>query len=347
LTARRLPGRLRPAARRVLGAGALLLAVLLLAGCGDGAQSSFDTNSEPSRLIERLFWWMVLGAAVVFGGAVALLAISWFRRSRSGIPLFGEREPVATTAVVTFGIVIPILTLAGLFTAANVLVMRKTNAPAPSSTSMTIEVVGRQWFWEFRYPGTDAVTANELHVPTQTRINLVVHTADVIHSFWVPQLNRKIDAIPGKSNRILLYADAPGTYRGQCSEFCGLQHAHMSLRVHAEPKAQFDGWLRNEASPAPEPASAEAARGRDVFMSEACASCHTIRGTEARGEVGPDLTHVGGRQTLAALTIPNTAADMAKWITNPQAVKPGNKMPGLRLTPDETKAIVAYLQRLE
>ena len=211
---------------------------------------------------------------------------------------------------------------------------------------MTVEVVGRQWFWEFRYPGTDAVTANELHIPTRTRVNVVVHTADVIHSFWVPRLNRKIDTIPGKTNRILLYADRPGSYRGQCAEFCGLQHAHMAFRVYAEPRAQFDRWLQNEASPASEPTRAEAARGRDAFMSEACASCHAIRGTEAQGEVGPDLTHVGSRQTLAALTIPNTPAGLTTWIANPQAVKPGNKMPGLRLSADEAKAIVTYLEGL-
>lgn len=339
---RRLPGSLtRKAIRFVVLAAAAALA----AGC-ESEQSTLDPASTPARLIEELWWWMLAGACVIFVGAVSLLGLAWVRRRRSGLPFFGEREQLATGAVVAFGIVIPVLTLAGLFTAANIEVMKETDAPPVASTAMTIEVVGRQWWWDVRYPGSEAITANEIHIPAQTRVNLVVRTADVIHSFWIPRLNRKIDMIPGKTNRILLYADEPGRYRGQCGEFCGLQHAHMAMEVVAEPKGEFDAWLRNAASPAPEPTGGDASRGRDVFLSQACASCHTIRGTGANGKVGPDLTHFGSRQTIAALTIPNTPAELAQWISDPQAVKPGAKMPGLNLSDEDVGALVAYLEGL-
>jgi cytochrome c oxidase subunit 2 len=319
---------------------------LTAAGCGAGDQSTLDPASRPARLIRDLWWWMQGVAWVVFGGAVALLLIAWFRRRRAGLPIFGEREPLVTGLVVVFGIVIPILTLAGLFTVANVKLIGETNAPAAGSTAMTVQVVGHQWFWEVRYPGTDAVTANEIHIPVGTRVNLVATTADVIHSFWVPRLNRKIDMIPGRTNRILLEADEPGRYRGQCAEFCGLQHAHMGLVVVAPPRGAYESWLRNMESPAPEPADGEASRGRDVFLKEACAQCHTIRGTSAQGRIGPDLTHLASRETLAALTIPNTRSELADWIRDPQHAKPGNRMPGLRLSDDDVDALVAYLESL-
>jgi cytochrome c oxidase subunit 2 len=170
----------------------------------------------------------------------------------------------------------------------------------------------------------------------------------VIHSFWVPQLNRKIDTIPGKTNAIELYADAVGRYRGQCAEFCGLQHAHMGVAVIADPPATFRRWLALQERPAPTvPTTSLASAGRDAFLNGACSSCHAIRGTSASSNVGPDLTHVAGRQTLAALTIPNTRADLTEWIRDSQHVKRGNLMPNLRLSDSEVRAVVAYLEGLK
>ena len=334
--------------KRLGGRALALVAFTLLAvsGCGTTRQSTLEPESHPARLIERLWWWMLGGSGIVFAGSVAFLVLAYLRRRRSGLPLFGEREGLATALVVAFGIAIPVVTLAGLFTAANIFVIEKTSAPSASSTDMTIEVIGHQWWWEIRYPGSAAVTANEMHIPTQTRINLVVQTADVIHSFWVPRLNRKIDLIPGQDNRILLYADRPGRYRGQCSEFCGAQHAHMAFEVYAEAPEQFRTWLASEAGPAPEPNSEEARRGQDVFLSNACANCHTIRGTDAQGSIGPDLTHVGERETLAALTIPNRLGYLGGWILDPQHVKPGNKMPGLNLSGPDFRALLHYVDGL-
>jgi cytochrome c oxidase subunit 2 len=174
----------------------------------------------------------------------------------------------------------------------------------------------------------------------------VARTADVIHSFWVPELNRKIDMIPGHPNRILLYADQAGTYRGQCAEFCGLQHAHMALEVVAEPAARFRAWLRAQSAPAATPRSPAQRAGERVFLTNQCASCHTIRGTPARGQVGPDLTHLASRTTLAALTIPNRPGYLAGWVLDPQHVKPGAEMPGLNLSGPDFQALLAYLESL-
>ena len=323
-------------ARLSRSAATLLLAALLLGGCGE--QSPLKPVSRPAREIADLSWWMFAIAAVVFGGAVVMLVLAWFGRGSEGFPVLGKRENLEGRAVVLFGIVVPVVVLVGVFAVANLVVLKDTDAPKAGTTALTVEVTGHQWFWEVRYPGTRAVTANEIHIPVRTRVNLVAKTADVIHSIWVPRLNRKIDTIPGHPNRILLYADEPGRYRGQCAEFCGLQHAHMSLYVFADPPDRFRSWLRNMERPA--------TTGNREFMSEQCASCHTIRGTSARGDIGPDLTHLASRTTLAGLTIPNDRDYLRRWLRDPQHIKPGNKMPALGLSDRELNDLVDYLEGL-
>jgi cytochrome c oxidase subunit 2 len=276
---------------------------------------------------------------VVFLGAVALLVVGWVRRSREGLPLLGNAERATTSLVVVFGMVIPIVVLSLVFVFGNLVVLRQTDAPAAGTTRMTVRVIGHQWWWEVRYPGARAVTANEIHIPVGVAVKVTGTSADVIHSFWVPELNRKVDYEPGYENSLELKADRPGRYRGQCAEFCGLQHAHMSFWVIADPPQRFRAWLAHESAPA-------AGSGNRVFMENSCADCHTIRGTEARGTVGPDLTHVASRSSLAALTIPNTARELARWISDPQHIKPGNKMPGLDLDKAEVADLVAYLREL-
>jgi cytochrome c oxidase subunit 2 len=325
---------------------AISLVAAVAAGCG-GEQSTLDPRSEPARHIATLWWWMLAAAGVVFAGAVGLLALSWVLRRREGVPVVGEREGFNLGMVVLFGMGIPGAVLVALFVIANFVVMPDTEAPAASRTPMTVEVTGAQWFWEVRYPDGGAVTANEIHIPVGTRVNVVATTADVIHSFWIPQLNRKIDMVPGRRNRVLLYAEKPGRYRGQCAEFCGLQHSHMAMYVFADPPERFRAWLAQQARPRSSPASALARRGEQVFMDHQCASCHTIRGTPAAGEVGPDLTHVGRRTTIAALTLPNTRSELAAWIRDPQYFKPGNRMPALGLDRSELDAVAAYLEGLE
>jgi cytochrome c oxidase subunit 2 len=327
----------------------LVLLTGTVAGCG-GDQSALDPKSRASSDIATLWWWMLLVACVVFAGALGLLGLAWLRRRRTGVPgAEGEDRPRLNLGlVIVFGIVIPVAVNVTLFVIANFFVIKQTEAPAATTTPITIEVAGRQWFWDVRYPGAHVVTANEIHIPARTRVNLVAVTGDVIHSFWVPQLNRKIDMIPGRRNRILLEADQPGRYRGQCAEFCGLEHAHMAMYVVVQEPGDFQRWLRQQARPAQPPATPERQAGERAFRDNGCGSCHAISGVAgATGRVGPDLTHVGSRSTLAALTLPNDAAALGEWLRNPQHVKPGNRMPDLELPRRDVQSLVAYLGGLK
>jgi cytochrome c oxidase subunit 2 len=322
-----------------------LTCVLAFTGCGS-SQNALRPDSDATGQITGLWWWMLGAAWVVFLGVVAFLVLGWRRRHKEGLPIFGQSEMASTGVVVVLGVAVPTVVLVALFVAANLFVIQTTEAPAKTSTTMTVHVIGHQWWWEFRYPGTGVVTANELHIPARTRVNMVATTGDVIHSFWVPELNRKIDTIPGKRNRILFYADRTGVYRGQCAEFCGVQHAHMSMKVFVQTPAAFRAWLADQRRPARPPRSALQRAGQQVFLHQQCSSCHTIRGTPAQGKIGPDLSHLATRSSLAANTIPNDPAHLREWVSEPQHVKPGNDMPDLNLTSSQFRAVVAYLDGL-
>jgi len=329
-----------PAALAVVAAG------LVLAGC-ESPGSMLDPKSEPARAIATLWWWMFAVSVAAFLGTTGLLVLAYVRRRRGGLPVVGEREDVNRSLVILFGIAIPVVALIAVFTIANFAVAAKTDAPPRTPETLTIEVTGRQWWWEAKYPASGAVTANEMHIPVRTPVDVVVQSTDVIHSFWVPQLNRKIDMIPGITNRVRLYTEEPGRYQGQCAEYCGIQHTRMRLAVVAEPAEAFQAWERSQAADRVPPQTEAERRGEQAFVSEACAGCHQIRGTSADGRVGPDLTHMATRATLAALTIPNTEEFLSRWIRDPQHIKPGNRMPGLNL-PDSTYAdMVAYLRSLK
>ncbi len=338
--------------RRGPGAAALLLPVLLLlAGCG-GSQNTLDPHSHAAADITNLFWWMT---GIAFGGlglVTGLLVWAWVRRGKRGFSAADEDDPhpgerAGWWMVLGMGVVFPLAIVTALFIVSDGLIIHTTEAPAASKTALTVEAIGHQWFWAFRYPGTKAVTADEMHMPVDTPVNLVARTDDVIHSFWVPELNRKIDTIPGQLNRIELYANRTGVYRGQCAEFCGLQHAHMSMLVVVQSRAAFQAWLRNQAAPARQPTTTLERNGEHAFLSGACSSCHQIRGTSATGFVGPDLTHLASRTTLAGVMLRNDRADLRRWIVGPQQVKPGNEMPDLRLTKAQLTALVAYLGSLK
>ncbi|MBV8597604.1 MAG: cytochrome c oxidase subunit II [Actinobacteria bacterium] len=308
--------------------------------------NSLSPASHQARDIASLWWWMLGGAWLGFLLIACLLVFAWIRRNRRGIGRDTEGrtpgEAVSTWIVVTLGVALPIAVIATLFFVADVFVIRTTQAPAATKTAMTVQVIGRQWWWEVRYPGTGVVTANEIHIPTDTPVLLEATTADVIHSFWVPELNRKIDTIPGQVNEIELDAEKAGVYRGQCAEYCGVQHAHMALDVYAQPAAAYRTWLAHQkrhATPSTSP-------GARIFFSNSCTQCHTIRGTSASGTTGPDLTHLMSRATIAALTLPNTRANLAAWITRNQQIKPGNKMVDIAIGGRRLAELVAYLRTL-
>jgi cytochrome c oxidase subunit 2 len=331
----------------VRGSAGGLVLLALLGGLGS-AHSSLEPESDQARVIADLWWWMLGGAVIGLALIAGLLLLAWIRRSQRGLgrDTEGQKpgERASTIVVLGLGVALPIVLLSTLFLIADVFVIRTTQAPAAEKTKLTVDVVGHQWWWEVRYPGTKAVTANELHIPVRTPVLVRTTTADVIHSFWVPSLNRKIDTIPGQVNAVELDADRVGTYRGECSEFCGLQHAHMSFEVVVEPESQFRAWLAREAKPTGPATSALEQRGRQIFLTGPCASCHALRGTSASGFVGPDLTHLASRATLGALRLENTPRGLASWITDSQHWKPGNQMPDFRLAPAQLRALVAYLE---
>jgi cytochrome c oxidase subunit II len=324
----------------------LVPAVLLLSACGS-KESTLAPQGPPARQIASLFWWMTGGCFVGLGVVSGLLVLAWVRRRRSG-PGREPGEKAGWIVVVVLGIGAMMIGLVALFFVSDVHLIRATQQPAAAATRLTVRAIGHQWYWEFRYPGTPhAVTADELHIPVRTPVLLEAQTADVIHSVWVPQLNRKIDTIPGLDNEIELYADRVGRYRGLCNQYCGLQHAHMSFYVFADPPARFRAWLQRQAQPAAPPRGARAAAGRRVFLDGACSSCHAIRGTAAQGTVGPDLTHLASRTALAGLVLPNRRSDLARWIVDSQHVKPGNQMPDVRLTAPQLRSLLAYLEGLK
>jgi cytochrome c oxidase subunit 2 len=217
--------------------------------------------------------------------------------------------------------------------------------------ALTIDVTGQQWWWQVKYendvPSQMVTTANEIHIPVGRVVQFKLRSNDVIHSFWAPNLHGKKDLVPGHIAAIWIRADRPGTYRGQCAEFCGYQHAHMAFTVIAEPEEQFNAWYGAQLQSAVSPATAQQLRGQQVFLSSTCIMCHRIQGTDAGGAVGPDLTHLASRQTIAAATLENTREHLASWILDSQAIKPGNRMPPNPLSAEDLQALLDYLQSLK
>lgn len=331
-----------------LGSGLLLL---LAAGGCTSEQSLLDPRGPVAEAIAELSITAIVIAAVVAVLVFGMLVYPVFRAWRGrDTPLSLPTRPV--TFALIAGAVIPALIIGGIYLYSLGTLSASTTPPSPPV--LRVEVTGHQWWWEIRYLTPDSTflveTANEIHIPAGAPIRFDVRTADVIHSFWVPQLGRKIDLIPGRVNSIWLQADEPGVFRGQCAEFCGAQHAHMSLLVVAQPPAEFSAWLARQQQPAPEPPPSDslAARGKEVFLASPCTFCHTVRGTPAQGDVAPELTHFGSRRTLAAGTLKNSQGNLEAWIVDSQHLKPGNKMPSYNLFPgEELRALAAYLQSLK
>jgi cytochrome c oxidase subunit 2 len=324
----------------------LLLLSFALAGCA-GEASALDARGPAAARIS-LLWWVMLGlGAAVFVLVTALLLVALFRRRGPGEPSPEHERRLGGRMIGGGGIALPLFVLVPLlgFTAYTGATMTPRGAQP-----LTVEVIGHQFWWEIRYPEQGFTTANELVIPVGRPVELRLSTADVIHSFWVPQLNGKVDLIPGQSNTLTLQADEAGEYRGQCAEFCGRQHALMAMVVVAEPPERFAAWAEAQTRPAAVISDPLLRQGQQVFLGSACIYCHVVRGhTEdnATEAVGPDLTHLASRRTLAAATLPNTRGNLAGWIIDPQAIKPGNHMPGTNLDAASLQALLAYLESLE
>ena len=310
-------------------------------------QDVINAQGPGAAAILRLAWPIFGICAVIYVMVVLTMfwSISRRRRDADKTPE-SDRRIGRTVGVAT---ALTVLTIAG-FTIVSVAAGHGLGSPSGPG-AITVDVIGHQWWWEFQYrdvtPSDWVTSPNELHIPVGVRVNVNVSSRDVIHSFWVPNLHGKRDLIPGITTTTWIQADTPGTYRGQCAEFCGYQHAHMALVVIAEPMADFLRWIGNQRRPAAEPSTEDTRRGRELFMQSTCVLCHTIRGTDAGSHVGPDLTHVASRQTIAAGTLPVTHDDLRRWIADPQLVKPGARMPGSVLRGADLDAVVSYVRSLK
>jgi cytochrome c oxidase subunit II len=331
--------------RRRIGAAIVALG-LPLAGCG-GPQSMLGGSSPAVTGIESL-WWIALASTGILSTLVFLAlgyaVIRARRAARKEEALAGEER-----IILVAGAAIPALFLIGFMALA---VRTGSVVSAPEGTpERTIEVIGHMFWWEIRYPDAGVVTANELHIPAGEPVSVHVSSADVIHSFWVPQLAPgKIDMVPGRTNVTWMQADEPGEYRGQCTEFCGVQHALMSLRVVASPPDEFEAWLERRTEPPEVPTDVDLRRGLFLFNDRGCAACHTISDVAPAGGLGmagPNLDDLGSRRTLGALRVENTPENLARWITNPHDFKPGVRMPATDLDDADLDALVRYLGSLD
>jgi cytochrome c oxidase subunit 2 len=322
-------------------------AVTLIAMTAAAADQSALRPASPEAGEIRWLWDVMLWTTGIIYVVVMLILLvgAWRRKhatERSAMPdarldkyVFGA---VALSTLVLFGLLV-----------ASVAVGKVASSEAHNG--ITINITGYQWWWRAEYlhpePQQNFTTANEFHVPVGRPVTFVLNSADVIHSFWPPNLQGKRDLIPGQKNSLILHPDKPGAYRGQCAEFCGLQHAHMSFVIYAEPQEKFDAWYANQVKPAHEPDTEERRKGLGVFLSHACVMCHTIRGTPAGARLGPDLTHLKSRSTIAAATLPNDRGHLGGWISNPHSIKQGVRMPANPLAPDELNSLLGYLESLQ
>jgi len=337
-----------------------LAALALLAGCGEDhvrryPQTTFHPTTEFARTSDFLFKLSLgLGIGV---GVLVLGIMCWFLWKFRYHPGAGEPKQIhGNTRLEVAWTLIPALILA-VIAVPTVKAIFETQQEPPAN-ALTVEVIGKQWWWEFRYPqpnGDTVVTANEIHVPMGRPVHLVLKSDNVLHSFWVPQMGGKRDLITNRVNHLVFTPEEPGVYYGQCAEFCGTSHSLMRMRLIAHARGGFEQWLANEARPAVEPLPSDSAvaLGKQLVTTGVCAGCHVIEGTPMAAHVGPSLTHFGRRRTVAGGIMENNAENLRRWITNAPYVKPGSKMPALgehvggSLTDQQITYIIAYLQSLQ
>lgn len=331
---------------RVLGIGL----TLALAACNT-PRSTLNASGPAAGNIASLEWAVLITFCVVSLIMWVLLAWAVSRRRGSLDSHEPWNEGGGQAWIAYGGFAIPLAVLF-VFFVFGIVWMTKFPVHDGDHLHPEIHVIGHQWWWEIQYLGhpeeRQFTTANEIHIPVGRPVDLELTTQDVIHSFWIPKLHGKVDLINGQRNYIRIEASSPGTYYGQCAEYCGAQHAHMLLVVVAQPEPDYQAWYSQQLNPASEPATAEAVHGRDVFMGTACALCHQIRGTAAHGKVAPDLTHLASRLGIAANSYSNDQANLEAWITHAQSLKPGAEMPDLAAyNGPDLRALVAFLRELK
>ncbi len=337
-----------PGHRRILMFAALAIASGTAACGGDFPQSSLIPQSDVAREIDSLFrgiFWWAMAVLVVVEGALIVAIIRF--RERPGAP---KPRPVHGHTLLEIGWTLAPAIILIFIGVPTMITLWRIDRP-PERSEVRVEVVGHQWWWEFNYPDLGITTANELHVPVGKTVDLQLRSADVMHSFWFPRVAGKRDLVPGRVNQLWFTPDSVGVYPGQCAEFCGTSHALMAMRLHVESEEDFEIWAAQqlrEAIEIEEAGDPLVSAGRDLFFGGGgCISCHQIRGTVAAGILGPDLTHVGGRETIAAGALENTLDNLAYWINEPHEVKPGNLMLDMGLSDEQARQIAAYLLSLE
>jgi len=315
-------------------------------------QSVLDPAGPAAQRIAELGWLIMI--AFLIATAVVWLLLFWVAVRRRGT--LAEHMPIETTSgtswILIGGILIPGVVLAVLYVI-SLQALASFPLAGQGGEPLNMRIIGQQWWFSAEYllegrPGASLRVPTEIHIPVGRPVDMEVETRDVIHSFWVPRLHGKIDLTPGLRNRIRIVASKPGVFRGECAEFCGVQHAHMRVEIVAQPQPEFDAWLAQQSEPAHEPTDAQAQRGKEIFMNSACVLCHTVRGTRALASVGPDLTHLGSRERIAGGMLENNKANLTAWVTHAQSLKPGSLMPDLtQFTGQELNALVAYLRSLQ
>lgn len=303
-------------------------------------QSMLNTAGRDATEIAAVFWWMTGGAVLIWVGVTVLILYASAQSRRTRVAEGSAHRLIVIAGVVTPAVVLTVLLIWGLQPLA-----RGQAVLAEAGEDLLIEVEGEQWWWRVRYispDGTHTETANELRLPRDARVRVRLSSDNVIHSFWIPSLAGKVDMIPGRITQLMLEPTRTGTFRGVCAEYCGTSHAAMAFVVQVLPADEFDAWLKAQAAPA---RTMEAQlSGEQAFTAHGCAACHSVRGTPALGRIGPDLTHVGSRLSLAAGALPNDASSLARWIRDPQHIKPDALMPAYgMLADDQLQALVSYL----
>jgi cytochrome c oxidase subunit II len=331
----------------VAGAGAALLAPLL-SGC-ERQFSALHPVGPQARRLSDLTWFLTITGSAVFVVVVGFLMYALWRGHRRLENAAGEE--VQRKLVRWVGGALGVTTVILLAVLLYSFYTGRALADFAEPDALTIRVTGHQWWWQVNYQdpaySQRLETANEIHIPVGRRVRLEVQSRDVIHSFWAPNLHGKVDVIPGYTAVTYFRADRPGVYHGRCAEYCGLQHAHMDFLVIADPPARFTQWYRAQLRSGATPADSVEQKGQEVFLSTRCVMCHTVRGTPANSRIGPDLTHLASRISLASGTLPNSRGHLAGWVVDPQRIKPGVRMPPNQLAPGELHALLSYLQSLK